>query len=234
MCTLSLFKDPNGYRIFMNRDERHDRQEEQTPQILSQKQKIYGPLDPQSGGTWIAYNNNGYWGALLNGYHDQDKTSDAARQSRGHILLEILQSDNPLTVAETLNPQNYNSFCLIIGNSHTHRLMRWDGRDYHDSDFCTSYDDRIFFTTSSSLDQERVRKTRIQIFQDWTNNIHTYHGDIPSYHFSKDPHLDYSIMMKRSYSMTKSITSISVCDDTMTMSYWSNNQAAYSDERKAV
>ncbi len=52
MCTLSIFKLEKGVILFMNRDERHDRASEHPPQLLAPD--IYGPKDPQSGGTWIA------------------------------------------------------------------------------------------------------------------------------------------------------------------------------------
>ena len=48
MCTLSLFSTSDGYRVFVNRDERHDRMPELAPRVIDAAHGTYGPIDPVS------------------------------------------------------------------------------------------------------------------------------------------------------------------------------------------
>lgn len=222
MCTLSLFRSDNGYRIFMNRDERHDRAPESPPQIISAHKGITGPIDPVSGGTWIAYNAHGYWGALLNGYTPRPDNIPPSSKSRGGIIIDLLSADDPLSAMQALDPHPYENFRLVIGNDKTHLMMRWDGVSYKEADFIATHNDEIFFTTSSSWQQDVVMDIRKELFESWLGNNTDDVNSIPSFHYSTEPDLKSSPLMYRSYSATKSITAMNVCADETTMSYWKN------------
>ena len=218
MCTLSFYRQgAGGYHIYMNRDERHDREKAEFPQILSAENKVYGPLDPPSGGTWIAYNENGYWGCLLNGYFD-DEDMPPPQKSRGLILTELLANKNPIASSATLNVEDYASFRLVIGSATDHSLWVWNRHEYLQSEFHSKVDDRAFFLTSSSWNQTEVIKQRTILFDEYMKAGEA--GDaLPSFHRSNNPSLEAAPMMHRSYSATQSITQLHIYGKQSEMQY---------------
>lgn len=219
MCTLSVFFDQkDGYRVFMNRDERHDRTPEKPPQILDAAYGIFGPLDPQSGGTWIAHNNKGYWACLLNGYFDENQPKCENAKSRGHVILELLRQSNPLRAAADINPDPYNSFRLVVGSMDTHSLYVWDRERYSAQPFHDEADN-ISFLTSSSWKQDEVIETRKQLFREWIRTPEFAENAIPSLHYSKAPEERAAVMMYRDHSRTQSVTGMLIGPEKTDMIY---------------
>ncbi len=218
MCTLSLFRPPaGGYHIYMNRDERHERAKAKPPQLLEANNKVHGPLDPPSGGTWIAFNDKGYWGCLLNGYFD-DKNMPPPRKSRGLILTELLAQANPMASAETINAVDYASFRLVVGSPSEHCLWVWNGHDYKPSDFHAEVDNRAFFLTSSSWNQKEVIQQRTTLFDEYIKAGGTGES-LPNFHHTQEPTPESAPMMTRSYSATQSITQLHIQDHHSEIAY---------------
>jgi len=235
MCTLSLFRQSSGFKIVMNRDERHDRTPELPPQIINPKNGIFGPIDPVSKGTWIAKNDNGFWGCLLNGYFENDYPIPKNIISRGTILPTLLADDNPIEAAHNFNPKDYLSFRLLVGSRDDFILYEWDGSTYKTINFHASYQDRMFFLSSSSWRQDDVIACRKQIFEEWIENGLHHHDDdeIPAFHLSTKPATESAPMMKRSYSSTKSITVLNINQSESDMHYYPvHNQAITSIQHK--
>jgi len=218
MCSVTLFKQANGYRVFMNRDESFDREEETPPQLLNSEHGIICPIDPLSGGTWIAHNKAGYWGCILNGYAEAEGTSSNAIKSRGLILPELLTQQNPLAAAIKYNASPYASFSLLIGSTKEHILFSWDGKRFNEREFHAAKNDMFFFT-SSSWNQPEVIDTRIAVFQKWTESPTYTDKAIPTLHYNEKPASESAIMMRRSYSRTTSITSIDVTTEACSMAH---------------
>ena len=204
----------------MNRDERHDRPPELPPQLICEKHRIHGPLDPKSGGTWIAHNENGFWGCLLNGYFEDETHDykDKTYKSRGEILINLLRTDNPLEAIETLQATNHPSFRLLIGSPTAHKLFIWDGTTYKEGSFHATHNNNAFFLSSSSWDQDNVIQIRAEMFKDWTSK-NEIQSDIPSFHRSQSPTPESAPLMHRSYSATKSIISLDITKKTIESSY---------------
>lgn len=219
MCTLSLFKVENGYRVFMNRDERHDRLAEKPPQILSERFDVYGPLDPVSNGTWVAHNNRFFWGCLLNGYLEEEGAVFSASKSRGEILLDILSQDDPVAYARDFNALEYSSFRLVVGSTKEHALYVWDGVKYQKSDFHASYKNHAFFLSSSSWRQTEVIESRRHLFENWVQNNDVHGIAVPEFHYSQEPNPESAPMMYRSYSRTQSVTALAVSKSGANMRY---------------
>ncbi len=211
MCTLTLFKCDDGYHVYMNRDERHDRTPEQPPQTLRQKYDVSGPQDPVSAGTWIAFNKNGYWGCMLNGYYEDASQTPVPKKSRGQILVELLNHENPIEQAEKLNASDYLSFRLVIGSLNEHKLFIWTGKEYKESEFLSQHNEKAFFLSSSSWEQGDVTQIRKDMFENWIKNTsEDEYKKTPDFHYSTAPSLEQAPMMLRSYSGTKSITSMHI------------------------
>lgn len=219
MCTLSIFRTKDGYNVFMNRDERLERTDETPPQMIDPASGIYGPLDPPSGGTWIAHNQNGFWGCILNGYFEDPDQPQAPKESRGKILLEILASKDPIKMAKEMDAKRFPSFRLVVGSPLKHHLYVWNGKTYQEQDFHVNYDDQAYFLTSSSWQQERVIDVRKELFEDWIKDQSYQALEVPSLHLCILPDPESAICMKRSYSRTKSITSLHIKPNNIAMDY---------------
>lgn len=204
----------------MNRDERYDRPVELAPDTLNQSQNVRGPVDSLSGGTWIAYNEQGYWGCLLNGYLDQDKTHRAlGTKSRGGILPEILGTGEPFESAKSLDKSMFPSFRLIIGNADEVKLLEWDGTEEKTGEFHASYDERAWFLSSSSWNQSEVIGVRRQLFLDWCRDNPLPALKAPDYHLSCEPTSDSAPLMMRQHSGTRSLTSLNVSGHAVKVDY---------------
>ncbi len=234
MCTLSLFRQPDGFRITMNRDECHDRIAELPPQMIRQDNSIFGPVDPMSGGTWIAKNENGFWGCLLNGYFEKDHSGQNNVISRGTILPTLLTENNPIDAIQEFNPEHYLSFRLLVGSVDDFVLYEWNGNSYSQIDFHESYEDQTFFLSSSSWKQDEVIEIRRQLFKQWVRDNLYCSDDIPDFHLSTAPDLESAPMMLRSYSGTKSITMLDVNHSNIAMHYYSVQNQAISHSQKEL
>lgn len=211
----------------MNRDERHDRVPELRPKVICDKRGIYGPLDPESGGTWIAYNQKGYWGCLLNGYFEEKLDASINYSSRGGILPEVLSQDDPLAYVRGIDPARYPSFRLLVGSADSHLLLVWDGQNYRETAFHSSHEDRAFFLSSSSWRQDAVIEIRKELFQRWIEQSSECGEGIPAFHYSEEPEPETAPLMTRSYSGTKSITTMRIGTADIEMSYWNASDGVF-------
>lgn len=235
MCTVTLLRQSNGLRLFMNRDEAHSRKPALEPKLLVEESKVYAPIDPQGGGTWIAYNEKGYWGCLLNGYFErptEDKESvqsvvAVSYPSRGLILPKLLSSKDPLQAIEQFDPTEYASFRLLVGNAQEFTLKVWDGITYQDATFHHQVMDKAFFLTSSSWRQEEVIEARSALFKAWAKSHITSLdncSDTPEYHWRSNLPPAVAPFMHRPVSATQSITSLAISSDGIQMGYQSIDQ----------
>lgn len=202
MCTLSVVRNADGYHVTMNRDERHDRAAELPPSYLPDS-TIIAPIDPPSGGTWIALRDDGHWGCLLNGYMDDGNNTPS--QSRGLILPTLLRNTNPIAAAANIQASDYASFRLVIGSRHEHHLWVWDGTHYAQQAFHASDYNRDFLT-SSSWEQDAVIAKRTTLWR----SLPTTDAPVPAIHYDRTPALESAPLMHRSYSRTQSITSLTI------------------------
>ena len=67
MCTVSWTREPDGYHLLANRDEKRTRAIAQPPRVRRHFGVRYlAPTDTDHGGTWIAVNEYGIAACLLN------------------------------------------------------------------------------------------------------------------------------------------------------------------------
>src|SRR5688572_26484109 len=97
MCTVSVIALPGvdgGFRLACNRDELLTRPAALPPEVrMFRERRGAMPIDPTSGGTWIAVNDAGLAVALLNvNRRGPQKFSD--RTSRGRIIPSLLHCDS--------------------------------------------------------------------------------------------------------------------------------------------
>jgi uncharacterized protein with NRDE domain len=210
MCTVTLFKQDDRLFLFMNRDERHDRAEELPPRFLNETQSIIAPIDPESGGTWIASSDEGYIACLLNGYDPSDITRTNITKSRGVIIADILSATDPFAAAASFDGSHFASFRLIVCTVEKQHIYSWDGEHYNSTRFQAEYQQRAFFITSSSLDEPQVVDARCALFHEQVATYEPKAHHIPQWHYSRDPSPSYAPFMYRDYSRTQSITSVAL------------------------
>lgn len=92
MCTVSLVssRDGSALRLLMNRDERRLRAAAWPPAAVEiDGVSVIRPIDPQSGGTWIAMSDKGIVLALLNA---SGPAPSGGGRSRGTIIPALISS----------------------------------------------------------------------------------------------------------------------------------------------
>jgi Transport and Golgi organisation 2 len=94
MCTVTIIPLGNGIRMACNRDESPLRPAALPPRLATfGRRRALLPIDPVSGGTWVAANDAGLVVTLLNFYAaPHDRNAPAPKRSRGTIIPSLLDA----------------------------------------------------------------------------------------------------------------------------------------------
>jgi len=127
MCTLVLAVPPPGgvLQIAANRDEFLARPA--SPPALSADGRWLAPRDLQAGGTWLGQNASGLFVGVTN---RSAGPRDAARRSRGLLVVEALESPDAASLHHrlaALDPSAYNGFHLAYADGTSAGLTWSDG-----------------------------------------------------------------------------------------------------------
>jgi hypothetical protein len=223
MCTVTVVRVGESARLACNRDELLSRPAASQPQVHSfGSRRAALPVDPVSGGTWVAVNDAGLAMTLLNvnpGDGVKDKT--VAQRSRGTIILGLLHSDTlSLAVARatSLDPTSYAPFRLILSDRAELAELRSDGRQVRLVTRRRLTEPVLF--TSSGLGDHLVEGPRQRLFAEIF-----CHSDDPirqqeffhRHHWPDRPHL--SVCMRREDARTVSHTAVTLSPDRVMLSY---------------
>jgi hypothetical protein len=182
MCTVSFVRANNAVIITSNRDEHIGRENAAAPaiQILPDKNIIF-PKDARAGGTWFAAADNGTVAVLLNGALKKHIPKPPYRKSRGLILLEIIESDQPLLFFTELNLDNIEPFTVVLYQPGLLHELRWDGTNKYQkqADISTNH-----IWSSSTLYTDEIIEQRENLFQQFiqvpaaitADRIHEFHA----------------------------------------------------------
>jgi hypothetical protein len=121
MCTITIIPLGSGIRMACNRDESPLRPAALPPRVVPfGKRRALMPIDPVSGGTWIAANDAGLIVTLLNYYAaPHDRNALAPNRSRGTIIPGLLDA---ATLAEAFRrtsaivADDYADFRLVLAD----------------------------------------------------------------------------------------------------------------------
>lgn len=217
MCTVTSHLLDGRLLLTMNRDEYRSRAPERPPEIHEGADggpAWVGPLDEQSGGTWIGANSAGVMACLLNIYEaDEDGPPPAAgRASRGDIIPRLLSAGSAEQanrwLLEELAPADYAPFRLLVGSG--------DGRTVHTSRGDGTIDSASLvegwhLLSSSSWNAPVVLTWRGEQFEQWVADGAIVAGELPTYHLLQPDGLaDRSPLMTRELTVTRSITQIAL------------------------
>lgn len=198
----------------MNRDETLTRGAETPPQ-LHENPRWLAPHDTDKGGTWIGANEHGVVACLLNAYKPGESLlpdPSTHYRTRGEIipmLLEQGSTDAGLAwLASAFDPTPYPSFTLSLTSPSASRIYTW----YKDDGLTEEkLSDQWTIRSSSGWDSADVIHWREQRFAQWLAEGGKMRDTLPEFHVLREPGKeDFSPLMKRDWSATRSITQVEV------------------------
>lgn len=124
MCVAVIKRSKNpkyAFFVAINREEKNEIKYKSWDYHWHNYSDVYGCLDIKSGGTWVALNIYGVFGALLN----KESIPSSGAKSRSHILLEALHNTSSATsVVEQLSARNFEKYkpfnIVIIDKRHAY------------------------------------------------------------------------------------------------------------------
>jgi hypothetical protein len=122
-----------GFVLTHNRDEHELRPKATAPLLyLVKGREVWYPLDPQSGGTWFAWDANRA-ACLLNGGFQAHQRKQAYRMSRGQVLIELMSAPDSDHFLQSVDFSGMEPFTVIIFEKKLRQLIQivWDERICH-------------------------------------------------------------------------------------------------------
>ena len=183
MCTVSFVRVNDSVIITSNRDENIERENAAAPDFhLLQNKKVIFPKDAKAGGTWFAAADNGNVSVLLNGAFQKHTANPPYRKSRGLILLQIIENDEPFTFFKSLNLDNIEPFTIVLYQADNFLYeLRWDGNAKHEKQLNVN---GHYIWSSSTLYSNEVIERREKLFNEFISiqqnitaeSIHGFHA----------------------------------------------------------
>jgi hypothetical protein len=214
--------------VTMNRDERWTRASEAGPVVHPAEEgrrEWIAPVDGERGGTWIGANADGVVACLLNAYADGDLELLGRPDipSRGEIVPALLGHgpDGVFRFMERdLDPTRFPSFIVVVVTPDDGRVLRWTlGSGVEHEPVSEGWS----LITSSWWRAAEVEAWRRRRFADWIGSGSPFDGPLPAFNLLEEPdEREYSPLMTRSYSGTRSVTRVSVDRERseIEMRYW--------------
>ncbi len=210
MCTVSFVRTNDSVIITSNRDEHIGRENAAAPDFHNlPNKKIIFPKDARAGGTWFAVADNATVAVLLNGAFEKHIAKPPYRKSRGLILLEIIESDQPLLFFNNLNLDNIEPFTIVLYQPALLYELRWDGITKYEKQLDISGN---YIWSSSTLYSDEIINHRENLFQQF---LHSPDGitvaGIRNFHSNNNGDAENGFIIDRQTGMkTFSITQVVV------------------------
>lgn len=240
MCTVTVERTPERYRVTMNRDELRTRGAEIPPERRAASGVSWiGPIDSDAGGTWFGTNEFGLTACLLNAYFPVGAGPEAMQQgvqSRGVIIPELLANRSfaqcESWIRGSLDPSQFAGFILLVVAPDECAHFLWPG---HGELARVLHNDEWTFLTSSFVDSTDAEAWRHAAFQAWLKRGAPETDDLPHFHLQRDSgNESLSPLMERDYSVTRSITQAIVTADETRVRYWADPHPGLSAEQPSV
>ena len=219
MCTVSFVRVNDTVIITSNRDEHIQRENATAPDFHQlQNKKVIFPKDARAGGTWFAAGNNGVVSVLLNGAFKKHIAQPPYRKSRGLILLEIIEADEPLSFFKTIDLDNIEPFTMVLHQPGLLHELRWDGNAKHEKMLEITGN---YIWSSATLYTDEVIEYRKNLFDSFIHSSAAITADtIHDFHASNNGDDENGFVISRQTGMkTFSITQAVVQNDTVNFSH---------------
>jgi hypothetical protein len=211
MCTVTFIPLKHGILLTSNRDEKDLRAAAVYPDVYEfSTGNIIFPKDADAGGTWIAVHQNGNAIVLLNGGLVTHIPAPPYRKSRGLIVLDLIDRNEPYQAFTRLDLENIEPFTSIIWEHGILYECRWDGTMKHTKKPDPSVP---HIWSSVTLYTPEVIAKREGWFRNWlAKNQSPSQDDILSFHqFTGDGDTNNDLLMNRNNeTFTVSITSVNL------------------------
>ncbi|ULQ54369.1 NRDE family protein [Flavihumibacter fluvii] len=165
MCTVTFIPTTSGVLITSNRDEKIQRSVALPPMFyqLNGIGLVY-PKDPDAAGTWIAMQDAGQFGVLLNGAFQKHEPAYPYNRSRGLVFLDIVASADMDTAFREIDLGNIEPFTIILFRPGSLTVNRWDGLQKLVQPVPA---DQPHIWSSATLYDEAMVREREEWFRDW-------------------------------------------------------------------
>ena len=220
MCTVTFI--PSGDKIFLtsNRDEKTRRSPALPPAFYPMRTgNILFPRDLDGGGTWFAIHENGNAVVFLNGAWSAHIPNPPYRKSRGLVLLDLIEEENPGTKFLSADFTSIEPFSAVIWQSGQLAEGRWDGKEKSFRHLAVS---QPHIWSSVTLYPKEIALKREKWFAGWLqDNIAPSWQDIIDFHlFTGDGDKRNDLLMNRGEgAFTVSITSLEYGAQTARIKY---------------
>ena len=219
MCTVTFLPlQNNNFILTSNRDEQRIRETLPPRKYEENGVELFFPKDKIAGGTWIGASSKKRLVCVLNGAFKKHKRKDYYKKSRGVIAKDLLKASDFLLCVKNLDLQEIEPFTMVIidwnNNMNLFELI-WD----ENKKYFTKLENKPTIWSSSTLYEDKIKQLRKKWFQNWLANNEFTSERIVSFHHSEIDDKEQSVLMKRSYVETVSITSVKKENETIEMWY---------------
>lgn len=220
MCTVTFLPTSNyNFILTSNRDEQSSRETYAPKKYIEDGVEILMPKDKIAGGTWIGVSATNRLVCVLNGAFTKHTRKVPYKKSRGVIAKEILKAPNFEMVIAEMDLNNIEPFTLVIADWNTNNLrlfeLIWDAQTKHFNKL--KIEPKIW--SSATLYADDAKELRKQWFNNWKATNQISKEAILNFHHSEIGNKEQSILMKRSYVETVSITCVEKNNTTVKMDY---------------
>ena len=220
MCTVTFLPlANNNFILTSNRDEQRSRETLPPKTYVEDEVEMLFPKDKIAGGTWIGTSSKNRLICVLNGAFIKHKKKTSYKKSRGVIGKEMLKTASVLSYVDILDLNGVEPFTMVIVDWNDNDLslyeLIWDEKEKQFNKL--KNEPKIW--SSSTLYEESIKDLRKQWFKDWTNDNDFTSERILAFHHSEIGDKEQSILMKRSYVETVSITSVEKQNENIEMLY---------------
>lgn len=217
MCTLTYI--PTGKNTFIwthNRDESPLRT---SPGLNTTHENYVFPQEPLSGGTWIGISKKNRVISLLNGAFEQTKYVPSSKRSRGLIVLDFFEFENPIETFQQYDLEDIEPFTMVVYDKGNLIDFRWDKT----KKYVKQLDPQKHYIWSSAiLYAEEVRFQRQVWFEEYllTHKIYTRKNILRFHQNTGIDDKENGLIMDRGIVKTVSITSIEKAENELDMLYY--------------
>lgn len=219
MCTVTFLPlDNSNFILTSNRDEHRERETIPPKMYVENEVNLTYPKDKIAGGTWIGASSNKRLVCMLNGAYEKHIRKDSYKKSRGVIAKEILKDENFICYVEELDLLGIEPFTLVIVDYNKGLNLYELIWDEHNKQFSKLKNEPKIWS-SSTLYEPKMKKKRINWFNNWIAENEFSTKSILEFHHSEIGDKSQSVLMKRPHVETVSITSVKKHDELVEMQY---------------
>ncbi len=219
MCTVTFLPlINNNFILTSNRDEQRLRETLPPEKYEENGVDLFFPKDKIAGGTWIGASSKNRLVCVLNGAFKKHKRKTNYKKSRGVIAKDILKSTDFQLYVKNLDLQGIEPFTMVIVDWNSNLSLFELIWDENKTNF-TKLENKPSIWSSSTLYEDEIKQLRKKWFQNWMANNEFTSEKILTFHHSEIDDKEQSVLMKRSYVETVSITSVKKENENIEMLY---------------